>query len=94
MQKLSTIAIITAATTGLLFSSVSVHAGFLTDASATGGTTSAPLARAQNGALFGGAGSNFACPGGTSSTGGSTVTNSFANITCESSRAFASADLG
>jgi hypothetical protein len=84
------------AITGLVLFSVSLQAGYLTDASAGGGTNASSSARAQNGALFGGGGSNFACPGGgTTSAGGvgGNVTNSFANITCESGRAFASADL-
>jgi hypothetical protein len=86
----------TLAIAGLVLSGVSLQASFITDASANGGTFASSSARAQNGALFGGSGSNFACAdGGTSSAGGvgGSVTNSFANITCESGRAFASADL-
>jgi hypothetical protein len=85
----------TLAITGLVLSSVSLQAAFITDASAWGGTNYSSIARAQNGVPFGGAGWNFACAGGTSSAGGvgGNVTNSFANITCESGRAFASADL-
>jgi hypothetical protein len=85
----------TLAIAGLVLSSVSLQAAFITDASAIGGTFTSSDARAQNGALFGGSGSNFACAGGASSAGGvgGNVTNSFANITCESGRAFASADL-
>jgi hypothetical protein len=83
------------ANTGLVLSSVNLQAAFITDAEADGGTNNSSIARAQNGALFGGSGSNFACTGGASSAGGvgGKVTNSFANITCESGRAFASADL-
>jgi hypothetical protein len=84
----------TLALAGLVLSSVSLQAGFITDASANGGTFASSSARAQNGAIFGGGGSNFACSGGgTSSAGGTAVTNSFADITCQSGRAFASADL-
>jgi hypothetical protein len=85
----------TLALAGLALSSVSLQAGFITDTSASAGTFTSSSARAQNGALFGGTGSNFACAGGTSSAGGAggNITNSFANITCESGRAFASADL-
>jgi hypothetical protein len=83
----------TLAIAGLALSGISLQAAFITDATAAGGTNFSSLARAQNGAIFGGSGSNFACSGGTSSAGGSAVTNSFANITCESGRAFASADL-
>ena len=84
----------TLAITSLVLSSASLQAAFITDASAIGGTFTSSAARAQNGALFGGSGSNFACAGGgASSAGGTAVTNSFANITCQSGRAFASADL-
>jgi hypothetical protein len=86
----------TLAITGLVLSSVHLQAAFITDASAWGGTNFSSFARAQNGVIYGGAGWNFACPsGGASSAGGvgGNVTNSFANITCESGRAFASADL-
>src|SRR5260370_1742853 len=85
----------TLAITGLVLFSVSLQAQFITDASAAGGTNFSSLALAQNRALFGGSGSNFACAGGPSSAGGvgGKVTNSFANVTCESGRGFASADL-
>jgi hypothetical protein len=86
----------TFAIAGFVLSGASLQAGFITDATAIGGAFFTSAARAQNGVLFGGTGSNFACPGGgTSSAGGvgGNVTNSFANITCESGRAFASADL-
>jgi hypothetical protein len=83
----------TLAIAGLVLSSVNLQAAFITDASANGGTFTSSSARAQNGALFDPT-SNFACAGGgTSSAGGTAVTNSFANITCQSGRAFASADL-
>jgi hypothetical protein len=83
----------TLAIAGLVLSSVNLQAAFITDASANGGTFTSSSARAQNGVLFDPS-SNFACAGGgTSSAGGTAVTNSFANITCQSGRAFASADL-
>jgi hypothetical protein len=83
----------TLAIAGLVLFSVSLQAGFITDASAIGGTFTSSAARAQNGVLFDPS-SNFACSGGgTSSAGGTAVTNSFANIACQSGRAFASADL-
>ena len=88
-----TISRTTLAIAGLVLSSVSLQAASITDASANGGTNFSSSARAQNGVLFGGSGSNFACPGGASSAGGAAPTNSSANITCESGRAFASADL-
>ncbi len=92
-KSLMTISRTTLAIAGLVLSSVSLQAASITDASANGGTNFSSSARAQNGVLFGGSGSNFACPGGASSAGGAAPTNSSANITCESGRAFASADL-
>ncbi len=85
----------TLAITGLVLSSACLQAAFITDASAIGGTNFSSSARAINGSQANLASSNFACTGGTSSAGGvgGNVTNSFANITCEGGRAFASADL-
>jgi hypothetical protein len=87
----------TLAITGLVLSSVNLQAAFITDASAIGGTFGTAAARAQNGVLFGGSGSNFVsfCSGGAggASSAGGTAVSSSANITCDSARGFASADL-
>jgi hypothetical protein len=78
---------------GLVLSSVSLQATFITAANVIGGTNASSYARAQDGVIFGGSFENFACSGGTSSAGGTTPTNSFAAATCEFGREFASADL-
>src|SRR5471032_97835 len=84
----------TLALIGLVLFSTNVQAAFITDASAIGGTFTSSAARAQNGVPFGGAGSNFACAGGgTSTAGGTAVSNSTVNTTCQSGRAFATTDL-
>ncbi len=83
----------TLAITGLVLSSANLQAAFITDASASGGTNFSSSARAINGSQANLASSNFACPGGGTSSAGGTAVNPSANITCEGARGFASADL-